>query len=330
MVFSSLVDQELSEREIVAALCAQGFTLSKTTVHRRLQALRSGSCSTITTKPKYNRKLTPRTLRYTTRQIRFHNNRTTAGLQQDLRQHGYQVSTRTLLRHLHTVKSLRLARPRRRPLLTREHKRDRMQWARQFLERNFNWKAALFADEKVWYADGPATRQMLWQDQRDNQQIVPQTGERNVAVHFWGAFSEGWMPDLILVHEPFNSEEYCRILHQAGLGSRARQRYNLFHDRHPVHQSGETRKWLEDHEVKVEWFPAKGADMNPIENLWATISAKVYPQNKTYSSKEDLINAIKDAWRGIQVNKAARKKYVDSMPSRLQGVLARKSGLTKH
>jgi hypothetical protein len=82
--------------------------------------------------------------------------------------------------------------------------------------------------------------------------------------------------------------------------------------------------------VQTQLFPAKAADINPIENLWAAISSQVYPQNKTYSSKAELLAAIQAAWRSIQADAATRARYVNSMPSRLEEVVVNKGGLTQH
>jgi hypothetical protein len=214
--------------------------------------------------------------------------------------------------------------------MTKQHKRDRMRWALRFLRNNFDWNTALFADEKVWYLDGPEYRPLLWQDRRDAPRIVPRTGARNVKVHVWGAFSVGCTPDLVVLEQPFNSQEYIRTLQDAQLTTGGIQQCVLFHDRHPVHKSFETNNWLTENGVQTQLFPAKAADINPIENLWAAISSQVYPQNKTYSSKAELLAAIQAAWRSIQADAATRARYVNSMPSRLEEVVVNKGGLTQH
>lgn len=264
------------------------------------------------------------------RSIRLRNKRRTAELYTELLENNYNVCKRTVLRNLRKVATLRLSRPQQRPLLTRQHMKQRLLWARKFLNQNFDWRTALFADEKVWYVDGPTLRRKLWHDKRDPPLILPRTGARNVKVHVWGAFSAGYVPDLVFVNQPMDAVEYCRVLSAANLGSTATQRYTLFHDRHPVHQSKRTTEWLVTHGVRTELLPPKAADLNPIENLWAWLDTIVYPQNKTYHSKESLVTAINEAWQRVQADRLMRLKYMDSMTGRLTAVVREKGGWTKH
>jgi hypothetical protein len=77
----------------------------------------------------------------------------------------------------------------------------------------------------------------------------------------------------------------------------------------------------------VKLLPTKGADLNPIENLWALVSRKVYPQNKTYTSIKTLREAIEAAWGEIRTDVELCRNLIDSMPNRLQQVVRAKGGL---
>lgn len=85
-----------------------------------------------------------------------------------------------------------------------------------------------------------------------------------------------------------------------------------------------TQNWLKERKVKAVFFPAKGADMNPIENLWAIMSGKVYGATKTFTDKATLEAAIRAAWADIQSDKDLRAKLVGSMQRRLAEVVKRK------
>jgi transposase len=206
----------------------------------------------------------------------------------------------------------------------------RVLWAQRFLNRNFDWSTALFADETVFNTDGPAFRAKMWQDTRDPPTTLVQSGARSQAIHIWGAFSTDFVPDLVVLPHPLDSKAYCDALAQALLTSNSFQKYILFHDRHTAHHSKLTNQWLDDHSVTAELFPPKCADLNPIENLWAQLSRKVYPQNKTYANTHQLLCAIRAAWREIQTDKAVREEYVRSMTGRLHEVIKSKGRWTKH
>ena len=320
----------MSERCIAAKLRAVGYRVSKTTVHRKLSSLRQGSSAAPKFRNQRPSKVTSRTKRYLNRLIRVHGIRTTSKLHAEVQQHTHTLSKRSVLRALQSMKTLQFKRPQRRCLLTVVLRRRRVQWVRDCLDENINWRQALFADEKVWYIDGPDRRAQVWQDVRDPPQIIPRTGARNQSVRVWGAVSVDFVPDLICLPATFNSTAYCDVLAKVMVTQQVKQQHILFHDRHPVHTSAQTERWLRENGIRVTLLPAKTADITPIENLWAYLSRKVFPQNKIYNSVDTLLQAIRAAWREVQVNEALRVALADSMPHRLDEVLAAGGGWTKH
>lgn len=329
-VLRRLSAEHLTERDMVSHLYALGFRVSKTTLHRHLQSLRQQSVCSANSQVQTKKKLTPRTSRWLSRQIRVHNVRTTSQLHSTLVQHGLTVSKRTVLRNLQASETLRFKFPRKRFLMTYCHMRGRVLWAQRFLNRNFNWSGALFADETVFTTDGPAFRTKMWQDTRDPPPVLVRSGAGSQAIHIWGAFSADFVPDLVVLPHPLDSKAYCDALATALLTSDSFQTHTLFHDRHTAHHSKLTNRWLNDHAVTAELFPPKCADLNPIENLWAQLKRKVYPQNKTYTNTHQLLRAIRAAWREIQADKAGREEYVNSMAGRLHEVINSKGRWTKH
>lgn len=187
-----------------------------------------------------------------------------------------------------------------------------------------DWSKVVFADEKLWFLDGPAVRPKVWQDKRFPPVRIPTKGNRNEAVAVWGAFSLGKVPDLCVIPNHCNSAQYCDTLANALLPHVSVQQYTLYHDRLPAHMSAQTERWLQAHHLKTVLFPAKGADMNPIENLWGIVTRKVYGGTKTYTNTDSLIAAVNAAWAEIQQNKGLRRKLVSSMSKRLAEVVGRR------
>lgn len=320
----------LSERAIAAKLCAAGFHVSNATIHRRITDLRVQAGGPRKLLSPRSKKLTPRTKRWLCRQVRVSGVRTTRMLHHAVLQHGLEVSRQTVLRALQSIQTLRYTRPKKCIPLTRRHKAQRLRWARQCLSVHIDWSKALFADEKVWYLDGPTVRPKLWQDIRDPPQLLPRTGARNRSVYIWGAISCDFVPDIVCVPSVFNAGTYCQILSHTLVPHPTIQQYTLFHDRHPVHTAARTDSWLRQQHIRTELLPAKGADMNPIENVWGWLSATVFPQNKTYSSTEALVTAIRHAWQHLQADRVLRCALIDSMPNRLGQVVDKKGAWTKY
>lgn len=256
--------QGLSERKITQKLQQLGFKISKTTIHRRLTALRKSSSGGGKYPRKYNRKLTQRCIRMLVRLVRFRGIRQTGRLQKEMAQLGHTVCCRTIRNALRSVPTIRLKRPQKQQFMTTRHMRARFQWAREMLAEQIDWSKVFFADEKVWFVDGPAFRPRVWCDTRDPPLAIHRKGTRNCAVHIWGAFSLQVVPDLAKVPVCMNSAGYCRIIQTSLLPCFSTQQHTLFHDRHPCHHSNETEAWMERNHIRARLFPPKDADINPM------------------------------------------------------------------
>ena len=56
------------------------------------------------------------------------------------------------------------------------------------------------------------------------------------------------------------------------------------------------KKYLLEQKIRLLNYPSCSPDLNPIENLWGLIVAKVYKGGRQYSAISELKNAILDAW----------------------------------
>jgi len=78
------------------------------------------------------------------------------------------------------------------------------------------------------------------------------------------------------------------------------------------------------HRLRAALFPAKAADLNPMENVWSILSRRVFSGTKTYANTDSLLVAIQHAWEAFQADRGLRAKLVESMTDRLTQVVRNK------
>lgn len=95
-----------------------------------------------------------------------------------------------------------------------------------------------------------------------------------------------------------------------------------------IHTSQETKAFFEEQGVNVLDWPVRSPDLNPIENLWALLARKVYPNGRQYANVGDLAAAILAACKNI--DQATLTTLIDSMPRRCIEVIEKKGGKTHY
>jgi len=69
-------------------------------------------------------------------------------------------------------------------------------------------------------------------------------------------------------------------------------------------------------------WPSNSSDLNPIENLWHILKVRIINRKDKLRNTEELIVALKEEW--VKLNIEMINKLCDSMPQRLQAVIANK------
>jgi hypothetical protein len=120
--------------------------------------------------------------------------------------------------------------------------------------------------------------------------------------------------------------EATRIFSTTGVGS-----FVLQQDNDPTHRvaAATVKKWNAKHGSSIQVlkaWPPNSPDLNPIENVWAYVQAKVNAKGcKTF---DEFKKAVLDEMKGVP--RSLISKLLKSMPKRLATVLVTGGGKTKY
>jgi len=181
-----------------------------------------------------------------------------------LRHWQQEVSARTVLRRLHE-RNLRQYRPYRAPLLTKEHKRARLNWAMSRCHWRAQWRRIIWSDESRFLLHPMDGRRLVWRHpgERLNDNFVVQvTQAGGGSVHVWAAIWTGGRSELIRLQGNVNALMYADVLH--GFFSTADlPAHCIFQqDNAPAHKSWVISQMLEDLAIRVLPWPAHSPDLN--------------------------------------------------------------------
>jgi transposase len=223
------------------------------------------------------------------------------------------VSDRTVRRYLGCL-DYRNSLPRVIPFITDAQKTRRIEWARAHIE--FNWNRVFFSDETTIQLSANITRAWHKNDSRPNCKKT----KYPVKVMFWSAISVSRKSPLLVVSGNLNASGYQELLAGGFLPWFRQQhigRLTFQQDNAPAHTAKSTRDFFESHNVDVIPWPASSPDLNPIENIWGILKARVdrrKPQNK-----QELISFALEEWDGIAMDIVRRT--IESMPNRIAEVI---------
>ncbi|CAK9819131.1 Transposable element Tc3 transposase [Anthophora quadrimaculata] len=241
------------------------------------------------------------------------------------------ASVRTVQRYLKKVTTIERKCLKKKPCLKDRHKKTRLEFARKHMDWVTQWQKVVFSDEKKFNLDGPDGYSYYYHDLRKEERIFSRRQHGGGSVMIWGAISSKGVVDLKVLKGRQNSKTYLEILKMAKIRIFDVVRDNQWifqQDNAAIHTAKLVKNWFEEQGITCLEWPALSPDVNIIENVWGYLSRNVYINNTQFSSREELINAIKKEWNNIPLS------YIEtlykSLPNRIFQIINNNGGCTKY
>ena len=99
------------------------------------------------------------------------------------------------------------------------------------------------------------------------------------------------------------------------------------HDNDPKHTAKSVQNWLAKKFTVLKW-PSNSPDLNPIEHLWNQVKRKLQDYETIPTSCKELWERFQLEWNRIPLERC--QALYESMPKRMEAVIAAKGGATKY
>src|SRR5580700_3442428 len=246
------------------------------------------------------------------------------------------LSTRTVRRHLKNA-GLKAVVKRKRPLLSKQHRRARLDWA--IAHQNWtvdDWKVVVYSDETKINRLGSDGREWVYKFPGEGltDRLVKETvkfGGGSVMV--WGCMVWEGVGYACKIDGRMDAELYTQILEedlQASIKYYDKSLENIIfqQDNDPKHKSARARNWFKTNQVTLLPWPAQSPDMNPIEHLWQHLKTKPKEYPNPPNGILELWERVEKEWNSI--DPSVVQNLIESMPRRVAALVKAKGGYTKY
>ena len=249
-----------------------------------------------------------------------------------------RISSRTARRELHTA-GMKLLRMIKKPLLTKEHRRKRLEFARSHANWTVNdWKNVIFSDESIITSRSVLLHELKWTKPTHDlnpQLVIPVVQGSGPQFMVWGCISKFGVHDLTCIEGNLDSTGYVKILKDNLLpiikqyfGSNP---YYFQQDGAAIHNANMVLKFFDNKKISHLTWPPHSPDLNIIEDIWHYIKERLRKM-LIVTSKEKLwsnVGTVMNYMWSEEMTKKINKLY-ESMPDRIKAVIDAHGGNTTY
>lgn len=276
-----------------------------------------------------NRKTTAHDDRMIHRLVRTDPSKSTRVIAEEL---NLNVTMRTINNRIHEF-GIRSYFKIKKPLLRKQNVKKRLQFAKKYVNKPLSfWKTILWTDESKYELKNTKRRARVYCKPTERLKTKYTQGtvkHGGGSLLVWGCFSWKGVGKIVKIDGIMTGESYVNILKEnlvpsvkkIGLG-----RYVFQQDNDPKHTSKVAKQYFVKKKMKMLEWPPQSPDLNPIEHLWGVLDARIPIESR--KNGRDFWEGIQTAWDSISVD--ILHKLVESMPNRLQEVIASKGGHTSY
>lgn len=232
---------------------------------------------------------------------------------------GHLRAVQRVLEHCPTLSRQKIE---HKPPLTPRHKDARLAFAKKHMSWTKEWNKVIFSDEKKFNLDGPDGFHYYWHDLRKEESILSKRQMGGGSVMVWAAIGSKQKSPIVFCTTSMNQVTYKEMMEdqiwKKGkiLGPPG---WIFQHDNASIHKARSVMEWFSTKKIRLLDWPAKSPDLNIIENLWGSLSRKVYGGGKQYGSTNELKLAIEASWKEISQNEVIN--LFNSLPNRMFEVI---------
>jgi len=250
---------------------------------------------------------------------------------------GKQLS-RTTVRKVLKKNGKARRRARRKPYISKVHKRRRVRFGKA--EKRRNWRRVCWSDEsnfeigydgRNWWITRAPGEEYL------EKNLKPSFKSGRTSVGVWGCFMDTTLGPLVILPKGarMNQTRYTEEIlkpHFVPFYKKMRRKYGrevvMQEDGAKYHFAPIPAAYKESHKVQRLDWPPQSPDLSPIENLWKQLKDRISARKHRIRSIQEMEIALQQEWAKIE--EEVLERLMESMPNRINLMLANKGGSIKY